>query len=418
MFALRAWLLMLVITASALSAAAAAPLGEVDARHLLGRTGLGVGEAVVSEFSMLSRDQAIERLLADTHRKEASAPAILTEYLAPAEIRAIRSKDPKQLQRMLHQSGAELRAWWATELLTAPTPADQLRERMTLFWHNHFVSSIAKVKSASLMLEQNRLLRHHAAGHFDQMLHRIAKDPAMLIHLDSATNRRESPNENFAREVMELFTLGEGHYTEQDVKEAARAFTGWSIDPQTGRYLWRRFAHDGGDKVVLGQRGNFDGDAVLDILLQQPATAEFVTRKLWREFVSPIPDEDEVTRIARRFRESSYDIRVVLSELLSSPAFWAAVNRNSLIKSPVDFVVGSLRTREVEIADPLPVALELRRLGQDLFAPPNVRGWPGGETWINSTTLLARKHFIERMTRRESELVIQQQMLDPAFQVK
>jgi uncharacterized protein (DUF1800 family) len=251
------------------------------------------------------------------------------------------------------------------------------------------------------MYRQNVMLRQHALGNFAGLLHAASKDPAMIIYLDSASNRKGQPNENFAREVMELFTMGEGQYGEADIREAARAFTGWSIEPETGEYRWRPFFHDDGAKTVLGKTGNFDGDAVLDILLARPATAEFITRKLWREFVSPEPDEREVKRIAARFRDSGYDIRTALRWILLSPAFWSAEARASLVKSPVDLVVGTLRSFQFETGDVLPFAIVTAGLGQNLFAPPNVKGWPGGEAWINSSTLLARKQFLERLFRAE-----------------
>ena len=240
----------------------------------------------------------------------------------------------------------------------------------------------------------------------------------MLIYLDVAQSRRGQPNENFAREVMELFTLGEGHYTEQDIKEAARAFTGWTIEPATGEFRWRPFAHDGGSKIVLGVTGNLDGDAVLDILLAQPPTAEFVVRKLWREFVSPSPDDAEVRRIARRFRDSGYDTRLALREIFGSRAFWAQESRLALVKSPVDWVLGTLNSMQIEAPEPLLLGFALRQLGQDLFAPPNVRGWPGGETWINSSTLLARKQYAERLLRREGRMDAREALLDPVAQLK
>jgi len=227
----------------------------------------------------------------------------------------------------------------------------------------------------------------------------------MVIYLDSATNRKAQPNENFAREVMELFTLGEGHYDERDIREAARAFTGWSIDPDTGEFRWRPFQHDDGVKTVLGRTGNFKGDDVLEILLAQPATAQFVTAKLWREFVSPAPANDaerrEQAQVAARFRSSGYDAKVVLRALFSTQAFWAAENRGALVKSPVDFVVGTMRQFEFAVGDPMPLAVVTAQLGQNLFAPPNVKGWPGGEAWINSQTLLARKQFAERIFRAD-----------------
>ena len=289
-----------------------------------------------------------------------------------------------------------MRAWWVQEMLVTPSP---LTERMALFWHNHFVSSQQKVRTARLLYGQNAMLRANALGNFGTLLHAAGKDPAMLLYLDSAQNRRGQPNENFAREVMELFTVGEGHYTEQDIKEAARAFTGWSLNRETGDYMFRPGVHDYGVKTVLGKSGNFDGDAVLDILLAQPSTAEFVTTKLWREFVSPDPDAREVARIAQTFRSSNYDIKVALRALLLSDAFWARENRGTLVKSPIEFVVGTLRQLEIKPTSGLPFAVLSAGMGQNLFSPPNVKGWPGGNVWIDTNTLLARKQFVDRLAR-------------------
>jgi uncharacterized protein (DUF1800 family) len=387
------------------SATAAAPraasMGSDDARHLLNRTGFGAPPLDVADFARLTREQAIDRLLFADRSALLNAPPVL-EFVAPSRVKNASEDEKKVLIREEAQKVVGLRAWWLQEMVSAPTPGQAFRERMTLFWHNHFVSSQQKVKSAPLLLKQNQLLRRHALGNFGALLHAVSKDPAMIIYLDSATNRKGSPNENFAREVMELFTLGEGHYSEQDIKEAARAFTGWSIEPDTGAFKWRAPAHDTGVKRVLGVEGDFDGDAVLDILLRQPAVAEFIAGKLWREFVSVQPDAGELRRIAANFRDSGYETKAALKALLLSPAFWAKENRAALVKSPVDLVVGSVRTLDIRIPDALPLAFTLRNLGQDLFAPPNVKGWPGGEAWINSNTLLARKNFIERLLRNEA----------------
>jgi len=408
-------IIALVCAACALPALAV-PMGSDDARHLLGRAGIGARPVDVARFAALSRDAAVEQLLADTAGEGAAPlPPELAEYTPPSRLRAMSDDERKEHQK---RSAIALRAWWVGNMLAAATPAEQLREHMTLFWHNHFVSSMEKVKSAKLMADQNRLLRRHALGRFGELLHAVGRDPAMVVYLDSATSRKGSPNENFAREVMELFTLGEGNYGEQDVKEAARAFTGWSIEPETGEFRWRPFIHDGGAKTVLGVGGNLDGDAVLDILLAQPQTAELLVRKLWREFVSPTPDEREVRRIAALYRDSGYDTRVALRALFSSRPFWADGNRLALVKSPVDWVLGTLNSLDIEAPDAPALAFALRQLGQDLFAPPNVKGWPGGEAWINSSTLLARKQMAERMLRRENRASLREALLDPAYQLK
>ena len=246
------WVLriILVMLASSVLPASAAPtvlMGPDDAQHLLGRAGFGVRPADLVAFAQLSREEAVDRLLAETRAESAAPPAELNEYISPSRLRALSDDERKEMQT---SNAKALRAWWLGAMLGASTPAEQVRERMTLFWHNHFVSSLQKVKSAKLMLDQNRLLRRHALGNFGDLLHSVSKDPAMVIYLDSATNRKGSPNENFAREVMELFTLGEGHYTEQDGKEAARAFTGWSVEPDTGEFRWRPLIHDSSSKTL------------------------------------------------------------------------------------------------------------------------------------------------------------------------
>ncbi len=223
----------------------------------------------------------------------------------------------------------------------------------------------------------------------------------MLVYLDVAQSRRGQPNENFAREVMELFTLGEGQYTEQDVKEAARAFTGWSIDRESGQYLFRPGLHDPGVKTVLGRTGRLDGDAVLDVILARPEASEYITAKLWREFVGSEPDPAEVRRIAALFRGRDYDIKAALRALFLADAFWAADQRGTLVKSPVELVVGTLRQLELTPAQAVPFAVAAAGMGQNLFAPPNVKGWPGGDAWINSNTLLARKQFLDRVVRMD-----------------
>ncbi len=382
---------------SAFASPATGAIGPDAARHLLNRTGFDAPPAQVDAIAGLSRRDAVEKILAGTLKAARTpSPAWSDEPFSPRQLRALSDADRALYVRKQLERGGEQRGWWITEMLTTPSP---LTERMTLFWHNHFTSSLQKVRSSALIYRQNALLRQHALGNFATLLKAASKDPAMLVYLDSAVNRRGQPNENFAREVMELFTLGEGHYAEQDIREAARAFTGWTLDADTGEFAWRPAMHDGGMKTVLGRSGEFRGEEVLDILLARPETASFVVNKLWKEFVSPDPEPAEAKRIAAAFRDSGYDIKVALRALLVSDAFYAAKNRGTLVKSPVDLVIGTMRQFNVGYSDPLPLTLTLRALGQDLFSPPNVKGWPGGEAWINSTTLLARRQFLERLFR-------------------
>jgi uncharacterized protein (DUF1800 family) len=400
----------LAAAASIISAAALAQgMGPEDARHLLNRTGFEAQLREIDEFARLTRREAVDRLLAGVHPEARTPPpAWVNEWTDPRVVRAMGDEERKAFVRLQIERALELKAWWLAEMLATRSP---LTERMTLFWHNHFTSSLQKVRSPPLMYRQNVLLRRHALGNFGELLHAVSRDPAMIVYLDSATNRRGQPNENFARELMELFTLGEGKYGEQDIKEAARAFTGWSIELETGEFRFRPRQHDEGAKRVLGRTVRA-GDEVLDVLLAQPATAEYLAARLWREFVSPRPQPEELARVAAAFRGSGYDVRAAMRALLLTPAFWAPENRGALIKSPADLVVGTMRQLRIEVSDPLPFVFLMRALGQDLLAPPNVKGWPGGEAWINSTTLLARKQFLERLLRVEETRMLMQKNMD------
>ncbi len=410
--------------------AAAKGIGAEGARHLLDRAGFGATESEVREFAPLERAEAVDRLLAGALRESSVAPpAFVHEPFVPYyRLREMAAEERMAAQRVLLREAFELRAWWLREMLATPSP---LTERMTLFWHNHFATGQQKVRSNGLMYRQNALLRREALGNFSTLLHAMERDPAMLVWLDNAGSRRQAPNENFAREVMELFTVGEGRFTENDVKEAARAFTGWSLDRDSGEFMLRRAWHDRGTKTVLGVSGAMDGDGVLDILLARPETGEFIAAKLWREFVSPQPQLSEVRRWGALFRESRYEVKPLLRAIFTSEAFWAEENRASLIKSPVDLVVGTLRTYEMPVTDLRPAAFACAALGQNLFAPPNVKGWPGGEAWITSSTLLARKQWLERVFRGGDNLAaarrmgggeeadrIREHVSQPAYQLK
>jgi uncharacterized protein (DUF1800 family) len=380
------------------SLAHAGALGYEDARHLLNRAGFGATDSEVGRLATLERGEAVDLLLSETRREAALAPpAFVSEPIVPYyRIRQMSAEERMANTRVVVRQGFELRAWWLHEMLLTTSP---LTERMTLFWHGHFATAQQKVRFGQLMYRQNVLLRREALGNFRTLLHGIARDPAMLVYLDNAGSRRQAPNENFAREVMELFTLGEGRYTERDVKEAARAFTGWSLERETGAFVYRRAWHDDGEKTVLGRTGRLDGADVLDLLLERPETAQHIVTKLWLEFVSPTPDAAEVRRIASVFRAERYEVKPLMKALLTSEAFWDPANRASLIKSPVDLVVGTMRTFGIRPMDLRPAVFACGALGQNLMSPPNVKGWPGGETWIDSATLLARKQWLERIFR-------------------
>ncbi|RUL88962.1 DUF1800 domain-containing protein [Tautonia sociabilis] len=286
---------------------------------------------------------------------------------------------------------AGLQASWLYRMIHTPHP---LRERMTLFWHDHFATSIEKVGDPDLMRRQVDLLRRCSLGSFAELLRTIARDPAMLIWLDATESKRQHPNENYAREVMELFTLGRGQYTERDIQEAARAFTGTVV--VRGRYRHDPRQFDDGEKTVLGRTGRFDGDAIADILLDQPSCARFLCRKLFSWFVSEVdePSDALIEPLALAYRDSDYDTRVPVAMILRSRLFFDPAIRRRRVKSPVEFAVGTIRA--LEILAPTVSTQELAeactRMGQALYAPPSVAGWDGGPAWINTATILARSN--------------------------
>ncbi len=281
---------------------------------------------------------------------------------------------------------SEYQAVWLYRMVNTPYP---LRERMTLFWHNHFATSIAKVRLGPLMQRQNGLLRKHALGSFRTLLLEISRDPAMLIWLDSNSNVKSKPNENFARELLELFGLGVGHYTERDIQEAARAFTGWHTDK--GEFYFNPAQHDDGPKTVFGHTGAWDGGDIVRLVLDRPQAARFIVRKLYRHFISENlePPDALLEPLAEQFRRADYDIGAVVGMILRSQHFFSASAYRQRIKSPVEYVIGIIRSLG---GSPAPSALAdtLEGMGQSLFAPPSVKGWDGGKAWLNSATMLAR----------------------------
>ncbi|MGE3165776.1 MAG: DUF1800 family protein [Planctomycetota bacterium] len=376
------------------TAASPEPIGIEGARHLLARAGLGGTPDEFARFAVLDRRAAVKALFTAADRPQPPPP----EWTTVVEPRRRRSDmTPEERRRALEQSrerGEELKIWWYQRMIQTDRP---LVERMTLFWHNHFTSSLQKVKLPLLMYRQNELFRAHSCGNFRTLLHAVAKDPAMLIYLDTVVSNREQPNENFARELLELFTLGEGHYRERDIKEAARAFTGWKVDPRTGDFQLVRARHDVGPKSFLGRQGNLGGEQIIDILLEQPRLARFIVAKLWREFLSTEPVADDVERIAQTFRASGYELEPVIRALLESDAFWDPRERGAMIKSPVELLVGVARTFQLPLGEGPALVRLGRSLQQDLFNPPNVKGWPGGPSWISSTTLLIREQTLAQI---------------------
>jgi Protein of unknown function (DUF1800) len=292
----------------------------------------------------------------------------------------------------------QLAAWWAHVMLHTANP---LVERMTLFWHGHFATSAEKVTDAASMLAQNRLLRRYATGDFRPLVQEISRDPAMLVYLDSSTNRKAHPNENYARELMELFCLGEGNYSEKDVQELARCFTGWEI--KSGKFRFNQFQHDSGSKTVLGKTAAFDDGESIDWILAQPQAAQFIVGKLYRQFVceEPAPSPQLLEPLANELRDQNWQIGSVVERILGSGLFFSAHALGRKVRSPVDMAVGLLRSLDAT-TNTRQLATELEQNGQGLFYPPNVKGWDGGRAWINSSTILGRANMTARMIGDEN----------------
>ncbi len=308
-------------------------------------------------------------------------------------------KVSRQMARTIADAnaGIQLRAWWLHRMLYSPNP---LQEKLTLFWHNHFATSNAKVQNARFMLGQYELMRKYALGDFSALLREMSKDPAMLIWLDGRDSKKGNPNENYGRELMELFSLGIGNYTEKDVREAARSFTGWEIRDE--KAYFNAAQHDAGEKTVLGQTGKWNGDDVVRICLEQKSAAGFLTRKLYRFLISEdgAPPAELIEPLAEQFRKSGYDFGGMVRTVLSSNLFFSETAYRKRIKPPVDFALGIVRGLEGHVGTSALVPV-LEQLGQNVFNPPSVKGWDGGPTWLNGQTLLFRQNLALALTSTE-----------------
>jgi len=374
---------------------------SVKAAHLLNRAGFGGRADEISKVIKLGPIKAVDWLLdfPDAPAEEQSKTDVpdLSEVEGYprtfAERRKLfngKSPDERQmLQQKLNmvnrQAVGATVNWWLKRMVDGPYP---LQEKLSLFWHGHFTTSARDERSAWLMWQQNELLRRQGAGNFKEFVRQVSRDPAMLDYLNNSQNRKAHPNENYARELMELFTLGIGNYTEKDIKEAARAFTGWAHDGDA--YIYRSFDHDKGAKAFFGRTGNFDGDDVIDIILQQKACAPYIAGRLWSFFVYENPEPDLMASLGTLLKESKWDLRPVLQAMLTSKAFYGSRAVGTQIKSPVQLVVGTIRLLDVEMPDARRLSGALDQMGQMPLMPPNVKGWPGGRNWINTSTLFVR----------------------------
>ncbi|MCL4231526.1 MAG: DUF1800 family protein [Dehalococcoidia bacterium] len=375
------------------------------AAHLLRRAGFGGTRAQIDEFAALSREEAADRLL----NYSAVDNSALDSILAAANLNLV--DNPRDLQR-----------WW---LLRMAFTARPLEERMTFIWHGLLTSQVSKIggQRAKLMVIQNELFRANALPIYDTLVKAVSHDPAMLYYLDTVDSTRQHPNENYARELMELFTLGVGNYTEDDVRESARAFTGWRfsrpakppvdlntlsrevrrevehrlIDEWDPKFELDTRKHDYGQKTFLGKTGPWDGDDIVGIIMEQPAAGRFICRRLFMEFAHLGPDEETLDALLKVWNDSGHDIRAIVRAILVSDEFYSERSYRALVRSPIEFMIGAIRGLEIrEIGQGSVNEKAYRGMDQVLFEPPNVAGWPGGAAWLSSSTFFARVNFLDQ----------------------
>ncbi len=397
--------------------------GEFDywrAQHLLNRAGFGGTPSQVRALANMGLEPAVNYIIdadevetepieADRFDADIMRPRTRQQQL---EFRAAReSGDEATLERYRRERQrrqgadrrqiAELQRWWLKRMIETPRP---LQEKMTLFWHGHFATGYRTIEDSYHMFQQNQLFRYHALGNFRRLTHAIIRDPAMIRYLDNNLNRKQSPNENLARELMELFTLGEGNdYTETDIKQGARALTGYTyVDDQFIRHGSPQYQrlHDDSVKRILGKIGNWDGDDFVDIILSRDVCSEFICWKLYRFFVNDMPGDptadgqEFVLELAKLFRGKDYDLKPVLETIFKSRHFYEPYNVCSQIKSPIQLIVGAIRSLQVPPRN-LSVLLSAAELmGQNIFYPPSVKGWEGGRAWLNTSTLFVRQNLM------------------------
>jgi uncharacterized protein (DUF1800 family) len=379
-------------------------INQLKNQHLWWRAGFGPPADKVRELSKQKPESLFHSILKASDKKpdffdvaDPQLKELVSQPMTMGKLKDLRPEDKQRIRKESVQDIAKLNIRWLDEMTLSEA---QLREKMSLFWHGHFAT-----KTINILYDQSllHLIRENALGNFSVLLMNVSKSASMIQFLNNNQNRKSHPNENFARELMELFTIGRGNYTESDVKESARAFTGWGANLQ-GEFEFHARQHDDGIKTFFGKTGNFSGEDILDILLAQKQTSIFITKKIYRFFVNDIVDEEILNTLASAFFESGYDIRALMIKIFTSTWFYDQKNIGSQIKSPVLWLVGIRRQLPMAIQNP-PVQIVLERLlGQVLFSPPNVAGWPGGKHWIDSSSLMMRMKLPQIIYRSDAIL--------------
>lgn len=374
-------------------------------QHLLWRAAFGPMAENVNELGDVSQKK-LYKILEKTSSKKPDELNVASNAFDGlmkgvqdlGQMQKLTQDQKKQLRKQSVDDIKNLNLAWLNEMINSEA---QLREKMSLFWHGHFASRVVNIYFQQQLLN---VIRENALGNFGDLLREVSKSPSMLSFLNNQQNRKQHPNENFAREVMELFTMGRGNYTETDIREAARAYTGWGFNVK-GEFVERPFLHDNGNKTFLGKTGNFDGDDIIDIILEQKATAKFITAKIYKYFVNDEVDNEKVEKLSEKFYRDNYNLQKLMNEIFLSDWFYEEKNIGTRIKSPVELIVGVRRLIPMQLEKPESQLLFQRVLGQILFYPPNVAGWPGGKNWIDSSALMFRMRLAQILTNAEAFLI-------------
>ncbi len=382
-----------------------APLTQTDARHLISRTGFGVSLPELIAMQDLTRAEAVDLLIQGFRLSADLSMPLWTSDTAPVfwTRQDLSADDKRRFDRKRDTELAELRQWWINALLTTNSPQT---ERMVLFWHDHFATSYHSINRQSIaMARQNQTFRELGMGSFKDLVSAMLRDPALLNYLDNLSNRKGSPNENLARELLELFTLGEGNYQEQTVREAARALTGFNVSQNKNlSFEYQTWSHDTDLKTLFGKTGHYDSDDLVDLIFEQEALAPFIASKFWHAFIADHPPSaQQLKHLASQFKDSNFNISALYRATLESEAFWSEANRAGLIKSPAQLIIGFARTTDYpkKLSQQIPALMA--RSGMDLFAPPNVAGWSEGASWITSDKLLNRYNAIDILASSDTE---------------
>ena len=355
-------------------------------QHLYWRASFGISLEELQTKTNQPIKKVVNQLL-----KDAKKPTLLNSQLGKMDYESYKKMSKAQKKERRKESvknNLALNALWVEQMAKSENP---LLERMTLFWHGHF-ACINKI-NPYLSENQNNTIRQYALGNFKDLVLAISKDPAMIRFLNNQQNKKNSPNENYARELMELFTIGRGHYTENDIKEAARAFTGWHSNLKA-EFFFNKRQHDFEEKTFMGETGNFDGEDIIDIILKNKQTARFIATKVYRYFVNHKVNEKHIEELTKTFFDSGYNIETLMRKVFTSDWFYDDKNIGTKIKSPIDLLVGIMRTLNVKFEDSKSIIFIEKILGQVLYNPPNVAGWPGGKGWIDNASLMVRLNLV------------------------